>query len=297
MNIIEEFLKYIRYELNLSAHTVLSYRKDIEQFREFNGGLESPADAASITMNDVRSWLVQLAKIGISQRSVRRKVQALRAFFKWAMKKKITDGNPAMEIELAHFEKRLPSFIRQDVMDDILGEQIDATDFEAVRDKLIVDMFYETGIRRAELIGLLDANVDTTKGEIKVFGKRAKERIIPIGKSLIANINAYKDLRAEIINYPETFFVRKDGKPLYPSIVYNIVKRELATSGATKRSPHVLRHSCASALLNNGAELNSVKELLGHRSLAATQVYTHISISELKQNYQQAHPRAAKKGG
>ena len=172
------------------------------------------------------------------------------------------------------------------------------SDFTAVRDRLVVMMLYETGIRRAELIGLKDCNVDTAKCEIKVHGKRDKDRIVPFGAELKEWIDAYRVLRDTECRGNETFFVRPDGKPLYSTLVYRIVHEALIEAGGcSKFSPHVLRHSFASALLNNGAQLMSVKELLGHESLASTQVYTHITFSELKDNYKHAHPRALKKGG
>ena len=178
-------------------------------------------------------------------------------------------------------------------------DDIDLADFTAVRNKLMLMMFYETGIRRAELIGLTDANVDTSAMQIKVHGKRNKDRIVPFGSELLGWIERYRHLRLQQVECVcDEFFVRENGKALYPSLVYNVVHDALQAAGGTdKFSPHVLRHSFASAMLNNGAQLNNVKELLGHESLAATQVYTHITFSELKDNYQSAHPRALKKGG
>lgn len=297
MNVVNNFLKYIRYELNLSAHTVLSYNKDLGQFIDFLKSDCETLDVSTITLNDVRGWMVSLSKNGFTPRSIRRKVQSLRAFFKWCMKNNLIETNPAQDVELAKLPKRLPVYVRPEVMSSVLAEEFDSANFEESRDHLILSMFYETGIRRAELIGLQDVNVDTAKGEIKVFGKRSKERIVPIGAELCSEISDYRKLRDEIARYPEAFFIRPNGEPLYESLVYKVVRTHLEQTGCEKCSPHVLRHSFASAMLNNGAEINSVKELLGHQSLAATQVYTHITIQELKQNYQQAHPRAIKKGG
>ena len=182
---------------------------------------------------------------------------------------------------------------------DLLLDGIDfGDDFRGVRDKLIINMFYSTGIRRGELIGLRDADVDISMSMMKVTGKRNKQRIIPFGEELRVQIEQYRNVREEVGGGCEFFFVKEDGQPLYPELVYRIVTRYLnMVSTLTKKSPHVLRHTFASAMLNNGAELNSVKELLGHSSLASTEVYTHITFEELKQSYKRAHPRAEKKGG
>lgn len=298
MKLVEDFLKYIRYELNLSACTVSAYRQDLKQLQQFLSPDEEDFDPTSVTTNDLRAWIVDLDAHGIKARSIRRKEQAARAFFKFLVKRGLVKANPAAELELAKFKKPLPSYVRVDVMDELLDSDVDETDFKAVRDRLMVMMLYETGIRRAELIGLKDVDVDESRQELKVLGKRNKERIVPFGPELANAIKAYRRLRTAAVGFerPERFFVRENGEELYASLVYKVVHGQLASvGGGRKLSPHVLRHSFASAMLNNGAELNSVKEILGHESLAATQVYTHITFSELKTNYKHAHPRALKK--
>ena len=298
MKLVDDFLKYIRYELNLSACTVSAYRQDLMQLQQFLSPDEDEFDPVSVTTNDLRAWVVDLDAHGIKARSIRRKEQAARAFFRFLVKRGFVKVNPAAELELAKFKKPLPSYVRVDVMDELLDSKVDEADFKAVRDRLIVMMLYETGIRRAELIGLKDVDVDAAKQELKVLGKRNKERVVPFGRELADAIEAYRRLRTATIGFerPERFFVRENGDELYASLVYRTVHSLLATvGGGRKLSPHVLRHTFASAMLNNGAELNSVKEILGHESLAATQVYTHITFSELKTNYKHAHPRALKK--
>ena len=298
MKLVEDFLRYIRYELNLSACTVSAYRQDLKQLQQFLSPDEDEFDPVSVTTNDLRAWVVDLDAHGIKARSIRRKEQAARAFFRFLLKRGFVKVNPAAELELAKFKKPLPSYVRIDNMNALLDGDIDETDFKLVRDRLIIMMLYETGIRRAELIGLKDADVDVPKRELKVLGKRNKERVVPFGDELADAITAYRRLRSATIGLDRTerFFVRENGDELYASLVYRTVHSLLATvGGGRKLSPHVLRHTFASAMLNNGAELNSVKEILGHESLAATQVYTHITFSELKTNYKHAHPRALKK--
>ncbi|MFI3239339.1 MAG: tyrosine-type recombinase/integrase [Bacteroidales bacterium] len=298
--LVESFIKYIRYELNRSAHTVLSYRGDITQFIEYcTNGVNEEFKPELVTSADVRGWMVQLSKSGVGSRSIRRKVQSLRALYRYLIKQGMVVEDPTMDIEMAKVKRVLPSYVKPDVMDVVLGVVFDKSDFESVRDNLMLLMLYTTGMRRAELISLLDKDVDTTVKELKVMGKRSKSRIIPFGDELSDAISQYREVKDMVIGGDtERFFTRISGEPLYPSLVYNVVHSKLAAvDAASKMSPHVLRHSFASSLLNNGAELNSVKELLGHQSLVATQVYTHVTFSELKENYKQAHPRATKKGG
>lgn len=300
--LVESFIKYLRYELNRSAHTVLSYKRDITQFIEYceAGGENEAFNPKLVKSADVRGWIVSLSKNGVSARSVRRKVQALRALYRYLIKRDTEIEDPTADMEMAKNKRVLPTCIKADTIDRALTESVDKSDFESVRDNLMLLMLYTTGMRRAELITLLDRNVDAAVKELKVVGKRSKARIIPFGDELTNAINEYREIRDMMIGSgnPECFFTRIGGEPLYPSLVYNVIHSKLAAvDAASKMSPHVLRHSFASSLLNNGAELNSVKELLGHQSLVATQVYTHITFSELKKNYKQAHPRAAKKGG
>ena len=297
-DIIDKYLQYIKLELNLSEHTQVAYGNDLRQWKQFLTGGGEQLDVASVTASDIRAWLLQLSGSGDSARTLRRKVQAVRSFYKWLMRNGTVVVNPAASVELARIPKRLPQLVREDSVDSLLDSKIDDADFEQVRNRLIVMMLYETGMRRGELIGLLDKNVDTAKGELKVHGKRDKDRIIPFGTELADWIEKYRSLRDDQALEGEHFFVRESGEPLYPMLVYRIVREALTEAGVTsKRSPHVLRHTFATAMLNDGAALNSVKELLGHESLATTQIYTHVTFSELKNNYKLAHPRALKKGG
>jgi len=295
---IDNYLQFIRLEKNLSPHTVVAYRCDLEQWEQFLTGGKEALDVKSVTTGDIRAWMLHLNKQGDSARTMRRKVQAVRSFYKWLMKQGMASDSPAAAVELARIPKRLPQLVRTNSMDELLDQEIDETDFVQVRNRLIVMMLYETGMRRAELLDLLDRNVDTASGELKVHGKRDKDRIIPFGTELAQAIDSYRLLRDELVRGCEHFFVKEDGNPLYPMLVYRIVRRALQEVGVTsKRSPHVLRHSFATTMLNDGAAINSVKELLGHESLATTQIYTHVTFSELKNNYKLAHPRALNKGG
>lgn len=298
--LINSFLTYIRCELNLSAHTVSAYKKDLEQWREFSVANNSddfrPTD---ITTSDIRIWIAHLSSNGISARSIRRKIQSIRAFYRYLMRFHGLKSNPAADITLSKAEKQLPVFIRPAETARAINAEYDNTDFIEVRDRLIVLMFYSTGMRCAELINLKDKNVNTDTNELKVLGKRNKERIIPFGKELKEMITLYRTLRDRTTDREnDAFFVRPSGKPIYSYLAYKIVNATLSEHAhATRLSPHVLRHSMATDMLNNGADLNAVQQILGHQSLATTQVYTHITYRELKQNYELAHPRALKKGG
>ena len=295
---IDNYLQYIKVELNFSPHTVTAYSADLLQWEQFLTNGSEPLDVTSVTASDIRAWLLHLSKQGDGARTLRRKVQAVRSFYKWLMRQGAVASSPASDVELARIPKRLPELVRESSMDALLDKEIDEQDFEQVRNHLIVMMLYETGMRRAELLGLLDQNVDTAKGELKVHGKRDKDRIMPFGTELAIWIDKYRSLRDCQVKGCDTFFVLENGKPLYPMLVYRVVKQSLSEVGVmSKRSPHVLRHSFATAMLNDGASLNGVKELLGHESLATTQLYTHVTFSELKNNYKLAHPRALKKGG
>ena len=296
--IVERFLQYLRLERNLSWRTVDTYRRDLTQWEEYmtEGGRE--LDPATVTAGDIRAWIMTRSTYGDCPATLRRRLQALRALYRYLMRKELVTANPAAQVELAKLPKPLPKLVREKTVNAVLDAEIDQDDFTQVRDRLIVMLFYETGIRLSELIGLQDSAVDTVKCELKVHGKRDKDRVIPFGDELAQCIGRYRVLRTAV--WPEcgNLLVTAKGRPLYPSLVYHVVHDGLAQAGGTgKLSPHVLRHTFASVMLNSGAELNSVKELLGHESLAATQVYTHVTLSELQHNYQLAHPRALKKGG
>lgn len=295
---VERFLTYIRCELNYSAHTVLSYRTDLEQWRHWaTDGHPDQFQPLDMSTNDLRQWMLHLSSTGDSPRTLRRKATALRSFYRYLMLMGEIGHNPASDLILAKPAKPLPSFIRPHETRELFDEPFDRESFLETRDRLIVLMLYTTGMRRAELIGLTDVNVDTSRCELKVLGKRNKERIVPFGNELKEVIELYRKLRDnETIGLPERFFVRPGGLPLYPMMVERIVHNTLTGKAhAPRLSPHVLRHSCATDMLNNGADITAVQQLLGHASLRTTQVYTHLTYRELKQNYQHAHPRAQKK--
>lgn len=299
--LIDAFLTYIRCELNYSAYTVSSYRTDLIQWADYaTGGKRDELLPTDVTTSDLRAWLANAAEAGASSRTLRRKAQSLRAFFKFLMARHGLKNNPAADIPSVKCPATLPTFIRPEETRHILDGQIDGDDFTEVRDRLMLLMLYSTGMRSAEAVSLLDANVNLSRRELKVLGKRNKERIIPFGEELAQMITEYRHLRDTTAGLrPERFFTRPDGRPIYRTLLYRCVHRDLQNGGAhaSKLSPHVMRHSFATDMLNNGADLTSVQQLLGHQSLMTTQVYTHITYRELKQNYQLAHPRALKKGG
>lgn len=292
----DAFLTYLRCELALSAHTVLSYTYDIGQWRRFADEHLGPQfDPAKATVNDLRMWVASLSASGISPRSIRRKIQTLRAFYHYLCRRHGCKINPALELTPARLPKRLPDTISPDETKKILDAPFDAADFTDTRNRLIIDMLYSTGMRASELTGLTDAAIDTRRGELKVLGKRNKERIIPFGEELTQMITLYRSLRPA--DAAPQFFVQPDGTPLDYRRLLAIVRGELAGRVRTSRpTPHALRHSFATDMLNGGADITAVQHLLGHASLATTQIYTHLSYRELKHNYQLAHPRAQKKG-
>jgi len=273
---------------------VESYANDLSQFKCFVSGDES-FDPTAIDAVWVRRWMVSLMDEGYSPLSVNRKLSSLKSFFKYLCKYKYIETSPVKNLRGPKVNKPLPNFVKDLDMSKLFSEW-DAPDaFEGERDKAILDVFYTTGIRCAELVGLKDEDVDFTAKLIKVNGKRNKQRLIPFSKPLSEIMQSYIDIRNETIDFPKdnAFFIRKNGRKLSNSIVYNIVNKRLSEiPNLSKKSPHVLRHTFATSMLNNGADLNAVKELLGHASLSSTEVYTHTTFEELKKVYHQAHPRA-----
>ena len=297
--LIDSFLDYLRYERNYSNYTIEAYSKDLRQFEEYvKLNKESIFVPGDVDADLVRSWIVSLMDEKISPVSVNRKLSSLKSFFKFLMKQGSISVNPLRLITGPKTKKPLPYFVRDKEMELLLdGDGFDE-DFEGVRDRLILEMLYDTGIRRSELIGIQDSDVDFGAMQIRVTGKRNKQRLIPFAEGLKNLIQAYTEVRnREVGSESGWFFVRKNGEQLSVGIVYTIVKDKLSEIPTlAKRSPHVLRHSFATSMLNNGAELNAVKEILGHSSLASTSVYTHTTFEELKKVYH-AHPRAKKEGG
>lgn len=294
MTIVEKYRDYLRYEKNYSSHTEISYFKDVLQFESFiQDKVENP-DLLVVDADIVRNWISNLIQSGISARSVNRKLSSLKSFYRYLQKKTIISKSPLVGLNGPKTKKPIPSFLNYSEMESILEEDIDEDDFEEYRDKVILEMFYITGMRRAELIGLKDCDIDIYLKNILVTGKRNKQRIIPISQKSLDLINHYLEVRNTMVaKQTDAFFVRKDGSPLYPMLLHRIVSRHLKwVPTLAKASPHVLRHSFATGMLNNGADINAVKELLGHSSLASTEIYTHTSFEELKKIYTKAHPRA-----
>lgn len=300
---IDAFVTYLRAELGRSENTALAYESDLRQWADYaTSGQPETLEPCDITTSDLRTWISHLSRQHLEPRTMRRKVQALRSFYRWLMRRGDITVNPAAELILTKTDRPLPVYVRQAEIEAIIDTPIDSEDFRQVRDRLIITMFYETGMRCTELETLLDRNIDTRRGELKVLGKRNKERLIPFGQELADMIDNYRTLRRDYTGAPDggnaPLFVRETGEPLYRQLIYRIVHNTLTGhTVAPRQSPHVLRHSCATDLLNNGADLFSVQQLLGHQSLATTQVYTHVTLSELKDNYKLAHPRAQKKKG
>lgn len=292
--VVEKFLQYLQYEKNYSSHTVLSYKNDIEQFCQFLEKEFSEFDISKASPDHVRQWVVQLMSGGITPRSVNRKISALKSFYKFLQQKGELKRSPTKNIILPKTNKPLPMFFKEKEVEAVLTDLIIGTSFEDCRDRLIIDLFYETGIRVSELVNIKDIDIDFYKRHIRVVGKRNKERHIPIGKNIVDAMHHYMEIRNKEIGVNTLYlFVRRDGRCMYSRLVYNVVHKNMSqVSSLKKRSPHVLRHTFASTLLNNGADLNAVKELLGHSNLAATEVYTHTSFEQLYKIYKQAHPRA-----
>ena len=291
---VESFLHYLRYERNYSEKTIVSYGIDLKEFQGYLNGLDSELKLENVDSDVVRGWVVKLMESGMSGASVNRKLSALRTFYKYLLKKKMITVDSMSIVKGPKRKKPLPTFVREEDMDKLLDGDFFDDSFEGVRDKLIMTMFYETGMRLSELISLDDADIDLFSNIIKVTGKRNKQRLIPFGENLKCEIQSYVGCRNIAVGCScEAFFVRKNGKRLYQMLVYKLVKQNLSKVVALKkRSPHVLRHSFATAMLNNNAELEAVKELLGHESVTTTEIYTHTTFEELKKVYKQAHPRA-----
>jgi integrase/recombinase XerC len=298
----DNFINYIQFEKRYSPHTVIAYRTDLEQFYEFLDLQYGVSDILGVNHSMIRSWIVSLLEKQNTPRSINRKITTLKSFFKFLIKEGILEQNPVKKVITPKTSKRLPVFVEKEKMDLLLDEIDFGKGFQSLRDRLILEMFYVTGMRLSELVNLKESDIDFHHSSIKVLGKRNKERLIPFSVKFGKILNTYITARNDAIHGISKdsgvsaipfLFITGSGRKLYPRMVYRIVNAYLGqVTTIEKKSPHVLRHSFATHLLNNGAELNAVKELLGHANLSATQVYTHITIEKLKKIYQQAHPKA-----
>lgn len=293
---IAEFLDYLRFEKRYSPHTILAYKNDLEAFFDFLEKTYGKVSLPEVKASLVKTWLASLKAADFGSRTINHKISTLRSFFKYQLKKGRITLNPLSTITALKVSKRLPMFVEEPGMDTLLRHVAFPDNWEGKTEKLIITILYNTGMRKSELINLQCQNIDYGQQTVKVLGKGNKERIIPISSTVLQDIREYEQSKLEMVEQnaaPAYLLINKSGKQLNPRWVYGVVKKYLSqVTTIEKRSPHILRHSFATHLMNNGADLNAVKELLGHSSLAATQVYTHNSIEKLKEIFKQAHPKA-----
>jgi integrase/recombinase XerC len=294
--IVNSFLEYLEFERNYSKHTVTAYKKDINSFYEFCINEFDLENLAEVNYSQIRSWIVLLVDSGISNNSINRKLSSLKSFYTFLQKTQQIKQNPLVKHKALKVAKKVqvPFTIKE--VNEVIAVLGEGSDFTSLRNKLIVELFYSTGMRRAELIGLKINAVHIETQSLKVLGKRSKERLIPLIPSVVKTIHNYLIVRQEMQLETDFLLVTEKGNKIYETLVYRVINNYFSkVSTKVKKSPHILRHSFATHLLNQGADLNSVKELLGHSSLASTQVYTHNSLEKIKEVYNQAHPRSQKK--
>jgi integrase/recombinase XerC len=291
------FIDYLEFEKKYSAHTVLAYRRDLETFLDFAASGYEYEEIRTVNYSVIRSWIVSLVEQGVSNRTINRKVSSLRSYYKFLLKTKQIEVHPLAKHKALKTSKKLQVPFSEKEIDDVIQLLSEEKGFEGLRNRLMVELFYATGMRRAELVNLKRSQVSLTSKTIKVLGKRNKERVIPLLPSVAETIAAYLKEREQLpVVVDESYLLlSKNGVKIYETLVYRVINSYFSkASEKVKRSPHILRHSFATHLLNDGADLNAVKELLGHASLASTQVYTHTSMAQLKQVYKNSHPRNSK---
>ncbi len=293
INQAQQFCDYIQHQKRYSHHTVVAYKNDLEQFVQYAHLAFAVNEWSEINTSIIRSWIVALIEEGNTSTTINRKISSLKSFYKYMMKNGLVATNPLLKVVVPKTSKRLPVFVNENEINQLFSNIEFEDTFEGQRDKLIMELFYLTGIRLTELINLKISDVNTYNLTIKVLGKRNKERVIPITSEFIKLFQSYLVYRDEIPADSNYVFLTERGKKIYEKLVYRIVNNYLSlVTTADKKSPHVIRHTFATHMLNRGAELNTIKEILGHASLSATQVYTHNTIEKLKTIYKQAHPRA-----
>ena len=295
---IDDYLRHLQYEKHYSAHTLTAYQKDLMLFQSFLHENANIADIIEVKPLHIRSWLAGMAQEGMSPATIKRKKSSLQSFFTYFMSQEKVKQNPAAVVPTPKLKKRLPKVVEQSAIDQLLAIDVDFTieeDWNKINQKMLVRLLFETGIRRAELSNISEKDINVYRKSLLVFGKGGKERVIPIHSSMVEAITQY--IRHKKINFPDIpstrLFVTSTGKDIYDKYIYNMVNTFLDTvSEASKKSPHVLRHTFATALLNNGADISAIKDLLGHASLSATQIYTHTNIENLKKEFRKSHPRS-----
>ena len=292
---IKHFIEYLSFEKKYSLHTIRAYNDDLNSFQAFCNITFNNEELENVNYSQIRSWIVEMVNENISNRTVNRKISSLKSFYKFLVKTKQIKESPLLRHQALKISRRVQVPFSEKEINEVIDNLNELDDFESVRNKLIVELLYSTGMRRAELIELKKSSINFNNSTLKVLGKRNKERYIPLLNSVKQTLRTYLDLSQELKSDSENLLITVKGNKIYPTLVYRIINDYFsAVSSKVKKSPHVIRHSFATHLLNEGADLNSVKELLGHSSLASTQVYTHSSLNELKKVYNQAHPRSVK---
>ena len=291
---IDQFLNYLRYERNASPQTVQTYEESLREFESYLSLRDNGLSVETADADLIRDWMEGLMDKGNTASTINKKLSALRSFYRFALKRKLVEKDPAHCITGPKKSKPLPQFLRENEMDHLLdGLEWDDNNYKDVRARTILLLFYEAGLRRAELIGLNDGDVDLATGQLKVTGKRNKQRIVPFGKELAEALINYRTVRDEQEKNSDAFFLNDKGDRMTAPQVYTLVRKYLsAVTSLKKRSPHVLRHTFATAMLNHGADLESIKNLLGHESVSTTEIYAHTTFEQLKRIYKEAHPRA-----
>lgn len=291
MHTIDIFCEHLSAERRLSTHTVQAYRNDLLQLSAYAMDNWQEENIQNLQFADLRNWVAGVSEAGFNAKSVNRKIASLKTFYKFLLRRKIINDDPTLLLKSLKTQKKPPTFVKNDDMERVMDAQVYTLDFEGLRDRVVMELLYGTGIRLAELLGLKNTDIDFYNKQIKVLGKRNKERLIPVHNALIALLTTYLDHKIHITSL-QNLIVTNKGEAAYPVFIQRITKKYLAGSKLPKQSPHVLRHTFATHLLNEGADLNAIKDLLGHSSLAATQVYTHNSIKKLKDIHKLAHPKA-----
>jgi len=292
---IAHFIEYLSFEKKYSPHTIRAYQDDLNSFQTFCNATFENQQLIDVNYSQIRSWIVEMVGQNISNRTINRKISSLKTFYKFLIKTKQLEESPLLKHQALKVSKRVQVPFSEKEINEVINMLDGNDDFESVRNKLIVELLYSTGMRRAELIEIKIGAIDFSNATLKVLGKRNKERYIPLLKSVQQTLKIYIEKREDIAPDNDYLFLTKKGNKIYPNFVYRVINDYFSSvSSKVKKSPHVMRHSFATHLLNEGADLNSVKELLGHSSLASTQIYTHSSLSELKKVYNQAHPRSTK---